>query len=56
MPARTEGIKGFALIKKDGRLAFSDRKLSAELYFTGTLFRNPMNELVPGFIEPFNDL
>jgi hypothetical protein len=51
----SESATGFAVVEKDGVLAFSYGKLSAELNITGTIFRDSVHNFSARLIKPFDN-
>jgi hypothetical protein len=55
VPARAEGVQSPAVVKENGGLTFSDGQLGAEFDFTRAFPGNPVNQLLPRFVKPFDD-
>ena len=52
MPAGPEGFDSFAFVEKDPDLTFPNAKLGTPFDFSGTCFRQAMNQLWTAFIKP----
>jgi hypothetical protein len=54
VPARPEGVVGFAVVKENGSLAFPYGHLGAPLDLAGSVLGNSVNQFSARFIEPLN--